>query len=501
MPQNTTRRRRANTSSAASKQTTHSTTTSATSDDSQPTKTPKSVPQLLDEEYSSFKNFLSLAAVACLVFFHMIQNTKLPPPGRVHGVMIDAGSTGTRAQVFTFRFDKEHRHLELQSTAMFAHNKTLDTLASATASSSKLFFKPLLEKVKKAVPGLRRRKRTPIALHATAGFRLLGDEKAERALDMARQALGSTEFMFKSEWVSVLSESDEANHAWVTTNYLLRNFDPENKEKQFVGALELGGASMQIVFHDDGDIDESITTPESEEAEAQKVKENGHFPAAQTPIKVFGQTYTLHSRNHLGLGLVNFKKKLYGIFDHEGVLEEGNPCFRKGTTFKDTKLKVQRPDFTGPKTVRIVGDGDFDRCVASAEIAISSYSRLFDKRSHLPDEKKFVAFAYFYDKTVRLGLNSSATKEEMIAKGKELCEDQGAESHAGLDERCAEFSYIFAVLKILTENFSVSKTNVSFEQFVDGHMLGWPLGAVLDTLQPEVIASQVSLDKEPPLMT
>lgn len=500
MPQNTTRRRRGNTSSTTSKQTTHS-TTSATSDDSQSAKAQKSVPQLLDEEYSSFKNFLSLAAIACLVFVHMIQNTKLPPPGRVHAVMIDAGSTGTRAQVFTFRFDSKHRHLELQSTAMFAHNRTLDSLGTGTSSYSKQFFKPLLEKVKKAVPGLRRRRRTPIALHATAGFRLLGDDKAEKALRMARQALRSTEFMFKPEWASVLSESDEANHAWVTTNYLLRNFDPENKEKQFVGALELGGASMQVVFHDDGSIDESITTPESEEVEAEKVKENGHFPAAQTPIKVFGKTYTLHSRNHLGLGLMNFKKKLYGIFDHEGVLEEGNPCFRRGVTFKEAKLNVQRPAFVGTKTVTIVGDGDFDRCVASAEIAISAYSRLLDKRSHLPDEKKFIAFAYFYDRTVRLGLNSSATKEEMIAKGKELCEDQRSESHSGLDERCAEFSYIFAVLKILTENFSASKTNVSFEQFVDGHMLGWPLGAVLDTLQPEVIKSQISLDKEPPLMT
>ncbi|KAI0565369.1 Nucleoside phosphatase GDA1/CD39 [Gracilaria domingensis] len=499
MPQNTVRRRRGIKQSASSQKTVETTDSSTATHETE--KRPKSVPELLEEENASFKNFMGLAALACLLFIHMLQNTRLPYPGRVYAIMIDAGSTGTRAQVFSFRFNSTEQRLTLQSTTMFAQNRSIDVLTSGT--SPKQFFKPLLEKLKKAVPGMRRRKRTPIALHATAGLRLLGEEKAERALDIARSALNSTEFLFKQDWVSVLSESDEANYAWVTTNYLLGNFDPGRDEKQFVGALELGGASMQIVFHDNGDIEDYITSPPDPDtaSEEDSKEQKREFPASETHVDIFGQRYKLHSRNHLGLGLVNFKKKLYGIFDHEGVLEEGNPCFRLGQKFKKKKLKIQNPGGEESKVVNIVGDGDFDRCVASAEIAISSYSRLNEKRSHLPDRNSFYAFAYFYDKTVKLGLSSKLSKKEMIEKGKQLCEQKKKDEPVEFDESCAEFSYIFAVMKILTDDFLESKSDVTFEQYVNGHMLGWALGAVLDTLQPDVIAKQIAVDSESLIMT
>eukprot|EP00178_Gracilaria_changii_P023514 TRINITY_DN71116_c0_g1_i1.p1 TRINITY_DN71116_c0_g1~~TRINITY_DN71116_c0_g1_i1.p1 ORF type:complete len:500 (-),score=80.67 TRINITY_DN71116_c0_g1_i1:794-2293(-) len=499
MPQNTVRRRRANKQSASSQTTVDSKNTSVA-----PRETdvrPKSVPELLEEENASFRNFIGLAALACLFFIQMLQNMRLPLPGRVQAVMIDAGSTGTRAQVFTFRFNSTEQRMTLHSTAMFTQNQSIDQLASGT--SPKKFFKPLLDKVKKAVPGMRRRRRTPIALHATAGLRLIGEQKAEKALDLARSALNATEFLFQPDWVSVLSESDEANYAWVTTNYLLGNFDPGNDDKRFVGALELGGGSMQIVFHDNGDIDDYITSaPELDDShDAAHPEQKGIFPASETHIDVFGQRYTLHARSHLGLGLVNFKNTLYGIFDHEGVLEEGNPCFRMGQKFKSAKVRIYKPSADESKVVSIVGDGDFERCVASAEIAISSASRLNDKRSHLPDRNSFYAFAYFYDKTVKFGLSSKLSKKEMIQKGKELCEEGKGDEAAKFDESCAEFSYIFAVMKILTDDFSESKSNVTFEQYVNGHMLGWALGAVLDTLQPDVIANQIAVESESLLMT
>ncbi|CAN8064269.1 unnamed protein product [Agarophyton chilense] len=500
MPQNTVRRRRAGKPIVSSQETIFS--KDASNPPQETEIRPKSVPELLGEENASFKNFIGLAALACLLFIQMLQNTRLPPRGRVYAIMIDAGSTGTRAQVFSFRFNNTEQRLTLQSTAMFSQNRSIDQIVSGT--NPKQFFKPLLEKLKKAVPGVRRRKRTPIALHATAGLRLLGDEKAEKALDIARSVLNSTEFLYKQDWVSVLSESDEANHAWVTTNYLLGNFDPGNDEKRFVGALDLGGASMQVVFHDDGDVDDYITSPpEPDESEAESVEQKGKFPASETHVDVFGKSYKLHARNHLGLGLVNFKKKLYGIFDHEGVLEEGNPCFRMGQKFEKTKLQIQTPGREESKIVSIVGDGDFDRCLASAEIAIASFSRLNDQRSHLPDGSNFYAFAYFYDKTVGLGLSSKLSKREMMKKGNELCNEKNLDSSgaADFDESCAEFSYIFAVMKILTDDFSESKSDVIFEQYVDGHMLGWALGAVLDTLNPDVIAKQISLESESLLMT
>lgn len=470
----------------------------------------KTVPELLAEESRAFANFIALVLIVVAFFAYMVQVTELPPPGRVFGIMIDAGSTGTRAQVFVFRQEVGRSALVLDETKMFRMPKSIAALATGTAEGA--FFKPLLEKVKKAVPGVRRRKRTPIALRATAGLRLLGEEEAEYALEQARAALNASEFLFREEWVSLLEDKEEAAHAWTTVNFLKGNFHGKDGEEEVehVGALDLGGASMQIVFKQD-EVDK-VLEDEEEEQDNSKVEGDDEVPEDEEEylreevpsfeeedhtVEVFGNEYSLHSTSHLGLGLFDFTKKLYLLFDREGVLEEGNPCFRKGKVFEQKTLRFGVPGSEESRVVTMTGDGHFDRCVASAEITIAEFSKLYTKKSRLPKGKPFYAFAYFYDRTVGLGVSATPSKDELVAKGKELCQTPPDEDVDGdFDEACAEFSYIYTLLKIFTDDFSSPDVHIRFEQFVDGHMLGWALGAMLDTVQP-VMHMQLSLDSEP----
>lgn len=401
--------------------------------------------------------------------------------------------------MFAFRRDPHTNQLVLDSTKMFTNKKSLAGLAAGTAGPATTFFKPLLDKVKKAVPGIRRRKRTPIALRATAGLRLVGVQKAENALVQARKALNASEFLFRNEWVSILEEEDEAAHAWTTVNFLMGNMENSFRrggDRPYYGALELGGASMQVVYHKVND-EEGDSESKNEGDEDAGRDTEGQVMTADTTVDVLGSTYELHSMSHLGLGLFDFTKKLYTLFDREGVLEEGNPCFRKDKVFTEKMLRFGVPGSEESRVVTMTGDGDFDRCVSSAEITIATFSKLYSMKKKLPSKTPFYAFAYFYDRTVRLGLSATPSKKQLIAKGKMLCEAHPAVQVEGdFDEACAEFSYIYALLKHFTNDFSTKEgIRIRFEQFVDGHMLGWALGAMLETIEP-VMKLQLALDSE-----
>lgn len=481
--------------------------TSASTDTSPAIPSTKTVPELLAEESQSNANFLALAAAVVAFFLFMLQTTSLPPPGRVYSVMIDAGSTGTRAQVFAFRHLPGQKGLILDDSEVFKMKKSIAALGTGTVGSGGVFFKPLMEKLRKKIPGVRRRQRTPIALHATAGLRLIGEEQAETALEEARKALNISGFLFQEDWVSILEEQEEASHAWTTVNFLKGHFHGHKGITKRLGALDLGGASMQMVFERENG-DEAVDTGEEDDDNLEgrnEAPENEDLAGddavsieeADYTVSVFGDDYPLHSTSHLGLGLFDFTKKLYTLFDREGVLEEGNPCFRKGKVFANKELRFGVPGTEESRTVTMTGDGDFERCVASAEITIATFSKLRSKKSVLPKGKPFYAFAYFYDRTVRLGLPITPTKAQLIAKGRELCETPpDVRVERDFDQACAEFSYVYTLLKIFTDDFASKDVQIRFEQYIDGHMLGWALGAALDIVQP-VMHKQLALEHEP----
>lgn len=486
MTEPTLRRRRRQTPSGSTTESIQNESTNETTAQQQTTsQSPrhrKSVEELVEGEEKAFSQFLSLFGLVAMIFLYMIRSTDFPPPRRVYAVMIDAGSMGTRAQVFKFLHDERQNKLVLNGSEMHKISKSIASLGSGIGGTGAQFFRPLLDKVKKDVPGVRRRQRTPIVMRATAGLRLLGNDAADRALQEARKALNASEFYFQEDFVSILDAKDEGVFAWTTVNYLLGNFDSpkgEHPAASPVATLELGGGSMQIVHT------------------IEKTASDENDPDTHD-LTIFGHEYTIRAVSHLGLGLIDFKKRLYQVFDWEGVLEEGNPCFRKGKSISEKSLRLGVAGSDEVRVVSLVGDGDFNRCVASAEIAIASFLKSDAGIGHLPPESLAYAFAFFFSRTVGFGLPKKSTKDQLIAKGKELCEMNSAKfSQAKFDEACVEFSYVFAVLKMVTKHFSADHgVSVHFEKLVDGHVLGWALGATLDIIEP-LVQPQIALDKEP----
>lgn len=162
----------------------------------------------------------------------------------VYAVVFDAGSTGSRVHVL--KFEKSASGLQLLEDTFDALKPGLgdsgwmDEPERAAAS-----LQPLLEKAISAVPE-EQQGRTPVELRATAGLRLLGEKKSKLILEAVTKLLENSPFMLVSEGVSVMDGIDEGAFAWLTLNYLLGKTGKPAKE--LVGAIDLGGGSVQQAF-------------------------------------------------------------------------------------------------------------------------------------------------------------------------------------------------------------------------------------------------------------
>lgn len=103
---------------------------------------------------------------------------------------------------------------------------------------------PLLELAMSTVPE-KSRKITPLNLKATAGLRLLGEQRSQAILDEVEKLFKSYPFLYDPEdAVEVMSGIDEGLFAWITVNYLLESVALDAQETCVV--LDLGGGSTQV---------------------------------------------------------------------------------------------------------------------------------------------------------------------------------------------------------------------------------------------------------------
>ncbi|RDL30349.1 Uncharacterized protein BP5553_10227 [Venustampulla echinocandica] len=286
------------------------------------------------------------------------------------GVILDAGSSGTRVHVYRWlnsakaRTDAKPGGLTSLPTLETKKHYTkkikpgVSTFGEHPADVGPDHLQQLLDHALSIVPA-DQVKDTPIFLMATAGVRLLEPMKQKALLSsVCVYARAHTEFSLPDcdLHIQVIPGETEGLYGWIAANYLLGGFDSPEKHKHgkghhTYGFLDMGGASAQIAF-----------APNATEAEKHandlKLLRMRTLDGKSKEYKVFSTTW-------LGFG-VNQARERYieALIDAtytKDTHELLDPCLPSGlqTTLKGDPVQAAS-SIKGPI---LVGTGRFDECV------------------------------------------------------------------------------------------------------------------------------------------
>lgn len=378
---------------------------------------------------------------------------KIPDEAIFHGIMFDAGSTGTRMHIFIFA-QKPKETPRLLHETFRALKPGLSAYADNVDKSTQA-INELLALAKHSIPE-EFWKTTPLVLKATAGLRLLPGKKAQELLSKVKEIFQASPFFVNDDCVSIMDGTDEGISAWITVNFLTGCLN--NPQKRCEGILDLGGGSTQITFH-------SNTETNLQNSSAGNI----------TSLQMFNTTYQLYSHSYLGLGLMSTRLAILGGVEGE-ALKEGeeltSPCLPSNwqSEWEHNKITYK---IKGQKAEKTVYESCYDKV-----------AQVLKEKVRKTDEVKdfhFYAFSYYYDLAVMAGLienegegtvsvsNFENTAEHVC----EVIETEQAVKHPFL---CMDLIYV----SLLLQELGFPKSHVlKLTQKVNATEASWALGATL----------------------
>ena len=357
---------------------------------------------------------------------------------KVHAVVIDAGSTGSRVLAFTFKKDFISNELKLQDELWKQVKPGLSSFAQDPVKAGES-IQELLNAAKERIPE-RYWSQTPITLKATAGLRLLPKDQSEAIIAQVRTVLEKSGFKPDKNLIEIMNPMEEGLYAWFTVNYLLGSFAPNKDIWTSAASLDLGGGSTQITFA-------PKTFP------VAGIEGRKHF-IHQVDI-LEGQPLDVYSHSYLGLGLMAareaiFKKSL------------------KSTCI--TSSQALKFNFHGQEYVVSKGDNaGLDACLSTVQAVIK------DNDVHQPSDisnRDIVAFSYFYDLAVEAGLISGYQGQVLVQDYKNAASKaclSSEESYA-----CLDLSFVYG---LLSDGYGLPDSKlIKLYKKINGHEASWALG-------------------------
>lgn len=418
-------------------------------------------------------------------------------------VMIDAGSSGSRVHVYEFNNCQSTPYLVHETFKMQERGlSSFDSDFEAAAAS----LDPLLDLAVETIPE-EFRGCSPVAVKATAGLRILGEEKSQQILTAVKQRL-TTKYPFpvvERDGVAIMDGKDEGVYAWITANYLLGNIGNADRTPT-AAVFDLGGGSTQIVF------EPSFDDP------SKKMVEGDH----KYDLEFGGRQFSLYQHSHLMYGLNEARKKMHEVIVANHIKQNGaidphkapsivNPCLPPGTSIENLEVQANdgttTPDGPGKKKykVNMVAPKFHSelQCRALAEQILNKESECVKEPCsfngvHQPSlvsnflrDGQIYIFSYFYDRTFPLGMPSSFSLDELKDLTTKVC--KGAEAYDSFSvfpgavdeleknpEWCQELNYMIALLHTGYE--IPGHREVRIAKKIKGNELGWCLGASLPLL-------------------
>lgn len=439
-------------------------------------------------------------------------NTNCPAFGKRYGIMMDAGSTGSRTHVYSFDFHPDGS-IALEGEVFEEVKPGLSSFRGdpeAAAAS----IRPLMETAARIVPSAAVRC-TPIALKATAGLRLIGAEESAAILASVGATMRSYGFAAptgddanadKADPIAVIMDGrDEGPFAWTSVNFLVGALTATSAGgsnggssgniagpagHQTAAIMDLGGASTQIVFQPDRPAVALAGAPKAFVYEAA----------------LFGSKHTLYQNSYLGLGLKEAVKAA-------GRTQLKNfACLPKGFEF-DVSSSTSSASSAGEKKASVVtnkGPQSFAACAAAIGEAVidtaapcpagagpCAFNGIYQPKLRDSFSGPIYAFSYFSDVLDPYFAAASAQQEDGQQLAAAAEEEKRAETVSvgtykkagellcegghGRGLECAEVAFAYA---LLSRGYSLADSErLHISKQIRGFEVAWSLGAMIELMR------------------
>ncbi|KAL2153337.1 hypothetical protein VTH82DRAFT_4492 [Thermothelomyces myriococcoides] len=284
------------------------------------------------------------------------------------GVILDAGSSGTRLHVYRWKDPEKALQSatpeDLRNLPKLMTDKKwvkkirpgVSTFADNVEDVGPNHLQELIDHALKVVPK-DKVEDTPIFLMATAGMRLL-PQTQQRALtsEICSYLRRNTRFSLPDcdLHIQVIKGETEGLYGWIASNYLLGGFDQPDmhqhgKGHHTYGFLDMGGASAQIAFAPNA----TETEKHANDLKLLRLRTLDGYPVE---YKVFTTTWLGFGVNQAREAYVRRLRERYA----ETEMELPDPCLPKGlrTTLGGDPLEKREPS-----TPNLIGTGQFDECL------------------------------------------------------------------------------------------------------------------------------------------
>lgn len=371
-----------------------------------------------------------------------------------YGIMVDAGSSGTRAHIYKWEATKGIPNVQPapNSSAGWVQKVKL-RLADANSDVRVVatIFDPIIKFAASRIP-VQFIGKTRLFVYATAGLRLLSDIDQQRVMAATFEHLArNSPFKVKPRYVRVIDGIEEGVFGWVSVNHLLGNFV---NNRPTVGALDMGGASFQIAL------------------------EVGAKDKAVHYVTLGAKRVPLYAYSYLGYGaneaLKQVTRSLFAVIPASNKPDQ-HPCYPsefRGGFPKDTDRKF-------------VGTGNFEKCASLAtEILLGATHFDSVRVPNLAATNSFVAMASFYYLNNFLKLPANSTLAELKNAVSQFCGTKWADTLAkGANPEyatgyCWYGVYQWALLSA-GYHFQDGKTYIQKLDDINGVDLSWTIGAML----------------------
>ncbi|OUM66184.1 hypothetical protein PIROE2DRAFT_24736, partial [Piromyces sp. E2] len=387
-----------------------------------------------------------------------------------YGIVIDAGSSGSRIQIYSwidtnFLMEKIHNkegdkykdYITSDGLPLIKQGSSNDNFDAQLKIDTEAFagnaknvgpkhVKILMDYAKSFVPSDKHAD-TEVYLFATAGMRLLTQVQQKEILDEIYKYIKDN-YYFKMKDretnIRVITGEEEGLFGWISTNYLQHGFsvDETTHERQTYNFVDMGGASTQIAFELDKKIEvngksmDALQNAKKNKSDKNIIKLNiNNLYGDSLDFNIFVITFLQYGVNETRQEKRNDKgnaipENLVESNKNSTIIDDNE---KNRTVWEDPCLPINgrkegkfiEDNFT------IVGTGKYDECVAEVYPLLNStvpcthdsclFNNIYSPYTDFDDEK-FVAIGKYWDIVNVYHQAGLYEYNDFIKSSKEFCQ-------------------------------------------------------------------------------